>query len=360
MEIGSESTSAATFGELPEIQSLEELDELLKNQQPEGNTGAAPKPKPTPGTATMAGGEDSEQGEEEEKEGEGEGEDGEPKAFDKPSILHYLKDEFEFEMNLPEDREITRAEEAEGVAAIIQRMTEGVNATLEEYKHITELLEDEEVKALIEAKKQNKGLKDLYQQYSDSPLSLDNDSLVMKDFQKRFSKATPQAIEGMVKSLKDSGQFEVFAKELRDQYSEEQSLQEQKAEEQRKAEQLKETEGFNNYVKEFSTFIGGITKLYDVPITDEMKREVIKFDTQLDEKKMSKLDKHLQSKEGRALASLAILYMENLMNNSASLKGNKKKTQFADQLFDDARQLQSSGGRDNSEKEVNWGVLNNF
>jgi hypothetical protein len=272
-----------------------------------------------------------------------------------------LKDTFEFEMNLPEDREITRAEEAEGVAAIIQRMTDNVNQTVAEYEEVQALLDDEEIRELIEAKKQNKGLKDLYERFSKSPLALENDVLVTQNFQKKFPKSSAQAIEGMVKSLKDSGQFETFATDLRTQYAEDETLREQQEVDQRKKNEQKEVEDFNNYVKEYATYIGTINKMYDVPITDEMKREVVKFDTQMDNEKMTKLDRYLQSKEGRAIASFAILYMGDLMTNSGSLKSNRKKTQFADQLFDDARQLQSSGGRgEDKGKEINWADANNF
>lgn len=331
----------STIGGLPEITSAEELDKLL-NQNGEGGEEPEKKVKPTqakPAAATSAEG-----GEEEEEEEEGdENDEGKEENKKYPSILHALRDEHGLELNLNDDELPTIEEQTEVVSEIITRMTEGVNNALAQYRHIDELLKDPEVKRVLEAKAQNKTLKDIAAEFIQTPQGMDDDNLVANQFKKLNPKATPEVITSMVESLKKNGQFAAFAAGLREQSAEEQSLAEQRAQEQRQREEQARQQKDQQELQEYVQFVGSQTHVYGVPLTDHMKQQVLQFTTVRDEEGMTQLDHALQSNEGTVLATLGIAFMQELMKNGASAEGNRKNAKFINKVFQRPDALQSGG-----------------
>lgn len=347
------SATQSTIGGLPEITSAEELEALLN---PKGEGGAEPEKKPTKPAAKPAAAAPAE-GEEEEEEEEEEGGEKEDKKY--PSILHALKEQHGFELNL-EDGEIpTLEEQTEVVSEIITRMTEGVNNALAQYRHIDALLKDPEVKRVLEAKAQNKTLKDIAAEFVQTPQGMDDDSLVAGQIKRLNPKATPEVITSMVDSLKKNGQFAAFAAGLREQSAEEQSLAEQRAQQQRQQEEQARQQKDQQELQEYVQFVGSQTHVYGVPLTNEMKQHVIQFTTVRDDEGMTQLDHALQSNEGTVLATLGIAFMQDLMKNGASAVGNRKNAKFIDKIFQRPDALQS-GGNGTQKDEFDPSLANLF
>lgn len=341
----SQETSAteSTIGGLPEITSAEELDKLLN---PNGGEEEKKTSKPGAKPAAAAPAEGGEEEEEEEEEEEG----GEKTDKKYPSILHALRDEHGLELNLNDEEVPTIEEQTEVVSEIITRMTEGVNNALAQYRHIDELLKDPEVKRVLEAKSQNKTLRDIAAEFTQTPQGMDDDNLVANQFKKLNPKASPEVITSMVESLKKNGQFAAFAAGLREQSAEEQSLAEQRAEQQRLADEQARQQKDQQELQEYVQFVGSQTHVYGVPLTNQMKQQVIQFTTVRDDEGMTQLDHALQSNEGTVLATLGIAFMQDLMKNGASADGNRKKAKFIDKIFQRPDALQSGSNGVNKDE----------
>lgn len=345
--------------------------------KPDAGKGAAPKPGSTQGSAapkpegqTGNGAQAStgDPNEEEEEEGEELDENGNPvqkdplkKVSEYPSMLHYLNERHKLNLNLKPDEKITEEEVAEGVDSVIERVLEGTNNALQQYSYIDELMEDPEIKALLEAKAQGKGLKDLYSQYAATPLALSDDDLVMRDMKQRYPKSNEADLKLMVDALKKDAKFETFAKSLRTQYEEEQSSAQQKAEQMRAEEERKRAELEQQEMEKYSTFVGTLKNVGGVPLTDDMKKSVLRFTTEHDVNGLTRLDHALQSNEGLVLATLGIMYMEKLIQNGASLQGNRRNAKFIDRLYATPDNLQGSSSQGRArDEEYDPAALNRF
>jgi len=238
-------------------------------------------------------------------------------------------------------------------------MTEGVNNALAQYRHIDELLKDPEVKRVLEAKAQNKTLKDIAAEFVQTPMGMDDDNLVANKFKQLNPKATPEVITSMVDSLKKNGQFAAFAAGLREQSAEEQSLAEQRAEQQRLKDEKDRQQKDQQDLQEYVQFVGSQTHVYGVPLTNQMKQQVIQFTTVRDDEGMTQLDHALQSNEGTVLATLGIAFMKELMKNGASVEGNRKNAKFINRVFQRPDALQS-GGNSVKKDEFDAALANQF
>lgn len=277
-----------------------------------------------------------------------------------PSTLHYLNAKHKLNLNL-EGEKPSDEEQAEALDAVISKMTDGVNSALEQYDYIEQLLQDKEIRALLEAKQAGKGLKDLYGEFSQTTESLDNDSLAKKDFKKKYPRATDETIQGMIDNLKKTAQFDPFIKGLRDTIAEEQSSaaaeQTRLAAEKKKLDEVREQQELTEY----AGYVNNLKEVYGVPMTKEMKQKVLRFTTQRDENGLTWLDHALQSNQGTVMAAIGIAYMKEMIGNSASLQGNRKNAKFIDKIFTDPGKLQgSSANRKEKEEEYDPALLNKF
>lgn len=343
------------------IESEEDLKKYLgsEKEEPPAKEKGETKKQPDPSNI----GDEGEEEVEPKLDEDGEGEEG--KSNDKPveydTVLHYLNEKHNLGLNLEEVKELSKEQEAEALDSLIERFTTGVNTALEEYQYIEGLLQDPEVQEVLRAKHEGKSLRDLYSKFSSSPEGMDDESLALQDFKKRFPKSPDEVVKGMVDSLKQNGQFEPFVKSLREQIAEEQSLEQQKSaeEEARKAQEdaAREQEELTRYAQ----YLGGVNAVYGVPLTQEMKEAVYQMTTVRDEKGLTQLDHALQSDEGLVLATLGIAYMKQLIQNGASIQKNRARGRVMDKIFETPDKLQSGGNRGNQgEDPYDPSVLNRF
>lgn len=354
---------------IPTIQNEEELNALLgitpsKEEPKPGEGKGAPKKeeKPAGGAFNTGKGKGSEEGKEGEEEGEQGEEDGKEKSVTEyPSLVHYLNDRHELQLNLEGMDNMSIEQQAEAIDEVLVRMVNGVNSSMSEYQYIETLLADPEVNSLLRAKAEGKGLQDLYTQFSQTPLSLDDEQLVLKDFKTKYPKSSEEAIRGMVDALKKNSQFETHAKTLREQYQEEQSLSQAQAKQRQEAEAKARVETEARELKEFSDYLGTINDVYGVPLTPEMKQGITQVATVRDEEGLTYLDRALQSDDGVILAALGIAYMQQLIQNAGSLQGNRKNAKFVEKLFKTTEKLQGgSQGSSQQEDQYDPALLNRF
>lgn len=343
---------------IPTIESEEELKQYLGNEPaPEAQKPQeeAPKKQQDP---NAIGDSAFEAEEVEEKEKSEETEESPSKEYS--TLLHYLEDKFEFGLNLEGINELTKEEEAEAIEGLIERMTEGVNAKLSEYQEVENLLQDPEIQEVLRAKQEGKSLKDLYNGFASSPEGMDDDVLAVNDFKKRFPKTSEEAIQGMVDSLKQRGQFEPFVKSLREQLAEEQSLEQQKKADEAKRQAEEQSAREKEELQRYSQYLGNINQVYGVPLNREMKDAVFQITTVRDKQGMTALDHALQSDEGVVLAALGVAFMKDMIQNSASIQKNRARSRIMDKIYDTPEKLQSSGARGQAEDPYNPEVLNRF
>lgn len=360
MEIEEVVSTGQTIESLPIVETEEELNELLGEQPKAGDKkdDEAQKPKapakPAAAKTNVIGDNindedlENEDGSQRTDDGE-EGEDGAgvKKPSQYPSLVHYLNEVNELGLNLTPEDKFSDEEQAQVVSEVYRRLVEGTNQALrqkqQEYQQIEQMLQDDDFKALVEAKREGKSLKDLYAQYQQSPLSANDDALAMSDFKKRYPKSSEEAINAMIDSLKKSGQFEPFVQGLREQYQDEQRVQTEKekqlAEQTRAQQEQKAQEDLKNY----ASYLGNLTNVYGVPITNEMKDTIWQISTQADENGSTELERLLQSDEGTVLASIGVALLKDIISGAGSLTGNRKNNKLMSKLFDSTDKLQSGG-----------------
>lgn len=277
-----------------------------------------------------------------------------------PTLLHYLDEKFSFGLNLEDVKDLTKEQEAEALEGLIERMTEGVNAKLSEYQELEALLQDSEIQEVLRAKQEGKSLKDLYNGFASSPEGMDDNDLAVSDFKKRFPKSTDTAIQSMIDSLKQNGQFEPFVKSLREQLVEEQGLQEQQKAEQSKREMEQRAAQEQEELARYGQYLNNINQVYGVPLNSDMKKAVYDITTVRDNQGMTALDYALQSDEGTVLAALGVAFMKDLIQNSASIQKNRARSRVMDKIFDSPEKLQTSGGQGIDVDPFDPNVLNRF
>lgn len=380
-------TATDTLGNIPMIETEEDLLAATGGKLPAASPAPGAKPaaganKTAPAAAgakkkdpTVIGetslptdGEEEEEEEEEEqlagekkkkKEGE-EGAEEEKTAADYPSVVHYLNEKHGLELNLGEEA-ITPQDQAEILDEVVTRMVTSVNASLEQYQYIETLMTDPEFQAVLQAKVEGKGLKDLFAKFAGTPVTLGDDDLAIKDFKAKYPKATEEHVRGMVDALKKNGQFETFVTGLREQLTEEQSFSEAKTREEAEKQTKLTAEQERQEVAEYTSYVSALTNVHGVPVTPEMKKAVVEMATKRDAKGSTYMDLALQSNEGLTLAALGIAFMKEMITNSASLHGNRKNAKFIDKVFKTPDKLQGSSGAGEKENEDETLVLlNNF
>jgi len=345
---------ADILSSIPTIDSEEQLNELLGNQPAEEKKQESQQEVPKKQNPNAIG-EPANMDTDEQQE-----EQTEEKQTEYPSVLHYLDEKFEFGLNLEGINELTKEQEAEALEGIIQRMTEGVNAKLSEYQEIEAMLQDPEIQEVLRAKQEGKSLKDLYNGFASSPEGMDDNDLAVSDFKKRFPKSSETAIQSMVDSLKQNGQFEPFIKSLREQLQEEQGIQEQQKAEMAKREQEERAVREQEELQRYGQYLGNINQVYGVPLNDKMKEAIFQITTVRDNEGFTALDHALQSDEGVVLAALGVAFMKDMIQNSASIQKNRARSRVMDKIFDTPEKLQSSSGRGVDIDPFDPTVLNRF
>ena len=241
---------------------------------------------------------------------------------------------------LPED--LDRAQEAEIVADLFEKVATNAERQINEFKEVAQLLEDQEVAAFLEAKRQGATLKDFLDVYSSSVKGMDDESVVKMDLKNQYPNMTDDEISELVDNYKDKGVLSKMAEASRTKIEE---FERQKQEiDERQAQQE-----YEQSVKEVGAILQNTKEVYGVPLTEDIKKDVFIAATQRDPQTgMTYLDQALQSNEGVILATLGLLHMQDLMKANASINTNRRSKKLVEKLFEDPRDLQSNSP-DNSD-----------
>lgn len=276
------------------------------------------------------------------------------------NVVQYLNSEYDLGLNLkalPEN--MTREQEAEAVGTIFKRLNDGVQAKLAEYQHIDELLEDPETAAFLEAKKAGKTLKDIAAAYIGSSEGAPDDVIVARHIKVMYPTLTDAEIQEEIKTLRDGKKLDKRASAARDYFKAQDAATATQAEQARLQQIEQEKIEYQQSVNQFAGFLNKTSKLYDIPITPQMKKAVFEAVTKRDKDGLTLHDKALQSDAGTFLSVLGMFYMKNLIQNGTTLKANKKNRDFKESLFDSTEKLQRSSEAQ-QEPDFNAELANQF
>lgn len=361
--------------EVGTITSAEELDALLDAQGAvetgtDGNPVVKPGGKDKAPTAPAKGADDKGQaqegkddlpGDEEEEETE-EGKDGDDdKVENYGNVVEYLNKKHNLGLNIAElPKDLTREDEAEIVEGLFERVVQGADARIRQYEEVQTLLKDDEVVALLKAKSEGKGLKDLFSQFVTTPEGMSNEQLVFDDFKKKYPKLADTAINNMIATQKEKGQFEEVATAIREQRKEDdtKSAQQRVQEEQTRVTQEKQAREQEDLI--FTDLVKKVNKINGVAFTQDMKDEVLSYALKRDNTGMSELDKALQSDVGVLRAALGVFALERLMGAKSTVKVNKTNMTLMDKLFKKPGEAASKGGNAQHTEEIPDEVFNRF
>ena len=270
------------------------------------------------------------------------------------NIVEYLNEKHDLGLNidnLPED--LSREQEAEIVADLLDKIATSADSKLKEYKEIEELLSDEEIKAFIEAKRQGATLKDFVEAISTTPDAMKDEDIISLQLRSEYPNMSEDEIKDLVDNYKTKGVLEKMANVARDrmkQYEQQKTALELQAEEAQ----------YKKDVQELAEMLGNTTAVYGVPLTKEMKEDVFNAAVKRDESGLTYLDKALQSNEGVILATLGLLHMQDLMRARASTDTNKRNKKLVEKLFENPADLQSGEQDLNNRPQFDPNVANSF
>lgn len=284
------------------------------------------------------------------------------KSTDEPkNMLAYLNGKHKLGLNEEAIQgELNPVEEREAVSEILERMTVGVNQALENYRYIDALMEDPEVKTVLEAKAAGKSLKDIIGDYVKTTDGMSNDELVKADLVSKYKGVKPEVIDKMVDGYKKSGDFDAIAQAVREQKKAEDDDAARVAADRAKLTEVQQAQRYEQERNEFKGFLGTIKNVYGVPVDDETKAELHEFITKRDQATgMTGLDTMLQSNEGLLLAALGMKKLSSLVSTKASVLANRKNSALVNKIFDSPERLQSGSNR-GAEDEMDMALVNQF
>lgn len=296
-----------------------------------------------------------------EKEGEGK-EDGEEEGTEYKSIVHYLDSKYKLGLNvdgLPED--ISAKQEAELVEAVFQRVIDGTNRKLAQYKDIDNALKDPEVAGFIKAKLDGKTMKDFVTEYAATPQGLPSDAIAAKYIKTMNPSLTEEEVKDMVNLYREKGKLDKLETDARKHFQDaevrEARLKEEKAT--KELEQLKaeREQDMLNYRK----YLSNVKDISGVPVDDKMKRDAFLAATQVVDTQTGEtwLDRALLDDKNVFRAIMGILYMERLVGAKQTTEVNKRNKALADSLFDTPDKLQS-GSSGTQKDEFNPAIANQW
>lgn len=276
------------------------------------------------------------------------------------NIVHYLNDRFDLKLNLKElPEELDRQQEAEIVEQLYTRVLEGANSKLAEYSQINDILKDEEVKDFIKAKSEGKTFADFVKDYSGETAGKSDEELVKDSLKQKYPSMSEEDINNAIEGYKDRGVLEKLAKAERDANIENERKKREEAETKKVKDAEEAQRKRDEDVATFTNYVQRINKVHGVPVSKEMKNQIVQAATQVDKDGYTYIDRALQSDEGTVLATLGILHLERLIKANATLSGNKNANSLVDKLLSDAKELQS-GSSVKEEEGFNPEIANSF
>lgn len=348
------------------ISSPEELEAYLKGATPvegtevkPGEEGKNPEEGTKPPVATGKPGNEGTPSGKEGKEGE---EEGEEEGTEYKSIVHYLDEKYKLGLNvasLPE--EISAKQEAELVEAVFQRVIDGTNRKLAQYKDIDNALKDPEVAGFVKAKLEGKTMKDFVSEYAVTTQGLPSDAITAKYLKTMNPSLTDEEVKDMVNVYREKGKLDKLETDARKHFQEAE-LREAKLKEERAAKELEDLrkereQDMLNYQK----YLSSVKDIAGIPVDDKMKRDAYLAATQIVDKQTGEtwLDRALLDDKNVFRAIMGILHMEKLVGAKQTTEVNKRNKALADSLFDTPDKLQS-GSSGTQKEEFNAAIANQW
>jgi hypothetical protein len=255
---------------------------------------------------------------------------------DYENIIDYLDDKHDLGLaieELPEN--LSRQEEAEIISDLFEKVATNASKQLEEYAGIEALLNDDEVAAFIEAKRNGATLKDFIQAMDNGVDSLSDEEIISYQLQREYPNMTEDEISDLVDDYKDKGVLSKMSEAARTKIKQIQQYQEE-------ATAYKEQQIYQQDVQDVANILNNTYELYGVPLTQEIKENVYAAATQRDENGMTYLDNALQTNDGVILATLGLLHLQDLMQAKASTDSNRRNKRLVEKLFENPVDLQSN------------------
>ena len=283
--------------------------------------------------------------------------DGDDEQYD--NVIQFLDKKHELGLNLAELPEnMTREDEAELVSNLFERVVNNANAQLRQFEHIATLLEDDEVAALLQAKSEGKGLKELFATYSSTPEGMSDEQLVFDDLKKKYPKLSETALNNMISTQKEKGQFAEIATAIREQRKEDETKSAAQRAKQEEEEKTRRQQEYQQEVEQFTGLVTKVQKINGVAFTEDMKSEVLNFALKRNQEGLTQLDVALQSDVGLLRASLGIVLLERLMGAQASVLKNQGKKSVFDKLM--TKIPEGSGSARKNEEKIPDEIFNKF
>lgn len=275
------------------------------------------------------------------------------------NVIQFLDKKHGLGLNLAElPANMTREDEAELVSNLFERVVNNANAHLRQFEHIAALLEDDEVVALLQAKSEGKGLKDLFATYSTSLDGMSDEQLVFDDLKKKYPKLSETALNNMIAAQKEKGQFAEIATAIREQRKEDEAKSAAQRAKQEEEEAARRQQEYQQEVQQFTDLVNKVQKINGVAFTEDMKSEVLNFALKRNEEGLTQLDVALQSDVGILRASLGIILLERLMGAQASVLKNQGKKSVFEKLM--TKVPEGSGSARKTEEKIPDEIFNKF
>jgi hypothetical protein len=306
-------------GKKKKVEKEEEEDEE-EDEEDDGKASNKKKGKKSDDDGISIGDEDEEEDEEENTD----------------SVIHYINKANGLKLNLeklPED--LDAKGQGKIVSGIIQRIVDNANTQLSKYRGIENLLKDEEVKLVLQAKKEGKSLKDIAAQYVTTYNGMSDDDVVRADLKKKYPSLADTEITDMVQDYTKKGLTAKMATAVREENKKNETLSTQQELDKKALKKQQEEEEYEEIVENYAGYVHKVNKVYGVPLTKEMKREAFLFSTVRDKDGMSALDYALQSDEGMLLATLGIKFLNKLVRNASTTSTNKSRKDILELVYEE-------------------------
>lgn len=298
-------------------------------------------------------GEGQEENEEGEEEEEDDGEQSSEAAPNYPTMLHYLNDRFDLQLNVDKiPADLDPETQAETIGDMMERMQRGVRERLSQYDDVRKVLQDEEVAAFIVAKQEGKTLRDYALEFASSTDGMDDEQLILEELKLTMPGATDDQRRKVLEGLRNTDAITDTADTMRKARTERENKMRQQEEIQRQQQEEQNQLNLQQEIQQFGNYVSRVKDVYGVPMTDKMRREVFEFTTKQDGEGLTQFDRYTQSDEGLLLAAMGVLHMQQLIGGGKTTVKNSVKKSIFDTLAGDPSELQSSGG-DKSSKSKN-------
>ena len=276
------------------------------------------------------------------------------------NLVEFINDRYDLKLNvdaLPKD--MSREDEANLVGELYDKVVDGANMKVNEFRDIQETLKDKEVADFIAAKRDGKTLKDFVTEYAGSTAGKSDEETVKDSFKSTAPSMSDEDINEVVQSLKEKGKLETMATEARNKVIADEELKRAEQEKTDKAQAEQDDKDRLAEVQGYTDYVGKIANVNGVPLDSKMRKELIVAATQPDKDGLTYLERALQSDLGVVRATIGLLHLEKLMNATNATSKNRVRNDLMEKLIADPKELQSGSPVETTE-EFNADIANSF